>query len=207
MSEDGRYIKWAFIGYPGDSLPDDYVNILDGYIIPWVESPVHAADSDAIKPHIHFMLDFGKSKKSLKQVLHLVEPLGVSHAIGVEHPRSMLLYFAHLNSPEKEQFSLTDLKFHGGACIEDYNAFTRHEIDHIFDEICEWCRLNRITEYSFLVDYIRYNGLDDWRQVINARTLVIVNYLKSARHGGYQDLNNISFDYKGEFIGDRTRQE
>lgn len=42
---DSRTRNWTMIGYPGDSLPENYREILNDQLhLSWCESPVHDAD-------------------------------------------------------------------------------------------------------------------------------------------------------------------
>ena len=57
--KDVRARTWTFILYP-ESAPENWRDILDGYHIPWVESPLHDRDVNpdgtVKKAHRHIIL-------------------------------------------------------------------------------------------------------------------------------------------------------
>lgn len=69
--KDDRSRNWTFIGYPNESLPENYAEILDELHIAWVESPVHDKDTnpdgEIKKTHIHFVVSF-EGNKSFSQI-------------------------------------------------------------------------------------------------------------------------------------------
>ena len=75
--KDVRARTWTFILYP-ESAPENWRDILDGYHIPWVESPLHDndvnPDGTAKKAHRHVILLFD-GKKSFEQVKDITDAL------------------------------------------------------------------------------------------------------------------------------------
>lgn len=110
---DCRTNLYAFIIYPGDSAPENYMNIIESWHIPAAVSPVHDPvdhfDSSVIvqgegKLHRHVMLYFGMGqKKSSDQVMEYVKQVNGTRCIPVSSRSGMLRYFIHFDSPHKQQ--------------------------------------------------------------------------------------------------------
>ena len=75
--KDVRARTWTFVAYP-ESAPENWRDILDGYHIPWVESPLHDKDVNpdgtVKKAHRHVILLFD-GKKSFEQVKDITDAL------------------------------------------------------------------------------------------------------------------------------------
>lgn len=139
---------WAFIVYPGDSCPDEYVSIVNGWHIPALISPVHDmdlnADESEKKKHVHIMLYFGKgSNKSLDQVKEYSEQLHGTMPIIVNNTNAMIRYFIHFDNPEKHKYSKADLISLSGFEIDD--AFESYTNDSMY--------------FDFLEEYIAEKGI------------------------------------------------
>lgn len=214
MSVDGRYCKYSCIVYP-ESEPD-YQKKLDSVHLMWVESPLHDRDvrdskydiegtlydGDYKKPHVHIMVDFGKSKKSVKQAIDALSVIGINYVVPVEHPKPLIRYFAHLDNPEKAQYNFNDIKCHGGACVDDYLSMSASERQRTTKDIMQWLKINKVTEYSVLVDFVYDRDMWDWEQILQSSSYVFINYLKSVRHGGFLNYNPVKFDENGELFND-----
>ena len=127
-----RARQWSFIGYPGDSLPDNYAEILsDEMHLCWAESPVHDADLNGDgsqkKKHIHFILTF-EGMKSFDQVCEITSRLNCPIPQVCRNVKSLVRYFIHLDNPDKHQYKFDDIKCHGGFSIDEY--FTKSFSDN-----------------------------------------------------------------------------
>lgn len=183
---DKRGRNWTFIGYPGDSLPDDYASVLsDEMHLCWAESPVHDADLNGDgsekKRHIHFIVCFD-GNKSFEQIKDITDRLNCPIPQLCRNVCSMVRYMIHLDNPEKHQYKKEDIKCHGGFEVEDYFGRSLAENRTILKEIVTFCRDNEIIEFSTLVDIVLDIGNDDWVDIITCRnTLFLSVYLKSRR--------------------------
>jgi len=181
---DSRGRNWTFIGYPGDSLPDDYSSILtDEMHLCWAESPVHNADLNGDgsekKRHIHFLVTF-EGKKSFEQIREITDRLNCPIPQQCRNVRSMVRYMIHLDNPEKHQYKKEDIKPHGGFALEDYFNRSQSENRTILKEILAFCVDNHITEFSELVEVVFEMDNNDWIDIITCRnTLFLSAYLKS----------------------------
>lgn len=182
---------WSFIGYPGDSLPKDYAEILtDEMHLQWAESPVHDADLNGDgsekKPHIHFLIVF-EGNKSFEQVKEITDRLNAPIPQKCMNPRGLVRYFIHLDNPDKTQYKKDDIKTHGGIAIDEYFKRSKAETGEIVREILQFCLDNDLTEFSDLVEAAFAMENADWIDVLTTRNTVFFSaYLKS-RHFKKQD--------------------
>lgn len=182
--KDGRSRNWTFVGYPDDSLPDNYAAILsDELHLCWCESPVHDADLNGDgsekKKHIHFILSF-EGNKSYEQIQEITDRLNCPIPQQCRNMRAMVRYLIHLDNPDKTQYKREDIKCYGGFAIEDYFGRSLTENRNILKEILNFCVENHITEFAQLVEIVFMEGNDDWIDIITCRnTLFLSAYLRS----------------------------
>lgn len=184
--KDGRGRNWTFVGYPGDSLPENYREILsDELHLCWCESPIHDqdlnGDGSEKKAHIHFILSY-EGNKSFEQVLYITERLHCPIPQMCGNMRAMVRYLIHIDNPEKHQYKREDIKCYGGFCLDDYFGRSLTENREVLKEIIEFCKDNDIHEMCELVDIAWDMGNNDWIDIITSRnTVFLSSYLKS-RH-------------------------
>lgn len=149
---DDRTNLWAFIIYPGDSAPDNYLNIIDSWRVPCAISPLHDPDEEEKKDHRHVMIYFGQGqKKSYDQVMSFGNQVKSGPAMRVSSRNGMLRYFIHFDNPEKQhtdredghEWTEDDLTLLSGFQIEDaFGSFKKDEQYYsyieriIFDNKC-----------------------------------------------------------------------
>lgn len=170
---------WAFIIYPGDSAPDNYLNIIESWHIPALVSPIHDKDLNADetekKKHIHIMLYFGKgANKSFVQVKQYSDQLCGTIPIIINNTNAMIRYFIHFDNPEKHQYKRSDLICISGFEINDaFESYTNesmyydfieewikeYDVYNIFELMCSLKDNNLLSELDFMRRhsvYIRY---------------------------------------------------
>lgn len=183
---DSRGRNWTFVGYPGDSLPDNYAAILsDEMHLCWCESPVHDADLNGDgsekKKHIHFIVTF-EGNKSYDQMQEITDRLNCPIPQQCRNMRSMVRYLIHLDNPDKHQYKREDIKVHGGFELDDYFSRSQTDNRNILKEIMTFCVDNHISEFAQLVEVVFELGNNDWIDIITCRnTLFLSAYLKSKR--------------------------
>lgn len=186
MPNDKRARVWTFEGYPSDSLPENYVSILnEEYHLCWAESPVHDADVNPDgtikKAHIHFIVVFD-GMKSYEQIKEITDRLNSPIPQVCRNPRSLVRYFIHLDNPEKHQYKQSDIKCHGGFSCDDYFKQSNSDIRKTLREIIQFIVDNDIREFGQLCEIIYAMDNDEWFDVLtNRNTLFLSQYLKS-RH-------------------------
>lgn len=171
--EKGR--DWTFIVYP-ESAPDNWRTVLDETHLRWIESPLHDkdmnADGEIKKSHYHILLTFD-GPVTEKQVIKLIEPLNTPLPKKVGSARGLVRYMAHLDNPEKYQYSRDEIVGHCGADVESYFELTKTSKMSVMKEIITYIYENKIDNYAdFLMICIQHS--DDWFDVaINYNTLAI----------------------------------
>lgn len=184
--KDNRSRNWTFVGYPGDSLPENYREIMNDELhLCWCESPVHDADLNGDgsekKKHIHFVVVF-EGNKSYEQIQEITDRLGCPIPQVCRNMRSMIRYLIHADNPDKTQYKREDIVAHGGMNIDEYFGRSQAENRKILMEIVEFCEENNIREFVQLVQAAWALGDTDWIDVITCRNTMFLNaYLKSKK--------------------------
>lgn len=192
-NKDTRCRNWTIVVYP-DSSPDNWRNLLDEKHIEWIESPLHDKDLNANgepkKPHWHVLLLFG-GVKSYEQVLEFVNFLNCPIPVRCHNAKALVRYMAHLDNPDKAQYSISDIKPHGGVDIAELLRPSSSERYCLIKDILQFVKDNNIIEFQDLIDYAFSNHFDDWFPLLcDNSAFIVVNYIKSCRHRDKQ-----KFDY------------
>lgn len=154
--------------------------------IAWAESPLHDkdtnADGSAKKPHWHVLLVFD-GKKSYEQVSEITDSIGATIPQRCASAKGLVRYMAHLDNPDKAQYSTADIIGHGGLDVAEYlrpTSATRYEmIREMMDFIAE----RDIIEMEDLLLYAAHERYDDWFPLLcDSCAYVIGAMLKSRRH-------------------------
>ena len=192
---DNRYRSFNWVMYV-ESLPDNWQEVLDSLHVPilcvlhdrdvWTETdqmknPEHVA-GELKKEHIHGLSMF-EGKKSTKQMLEMLEPLGVKYCEPTHNVQSFTRYLIHLDNPEKAQYDQQSVMSFGGAIPDFSRAIPNSELQKIMGEICDFIREKNILEFLELWSYARDHE-PDWFTVINNGKAYVINLaIKSNRHG------------------------
>ena len=184
-SREQRTRNWTFVLYE-DSAPDNWVDILDGEHIEWVESPWHDKDVDANgqvkKKHKHILVLFG-GVKSYEQVKEVTDKVNAPVPQRCHNAKAMVRYMAHLDNPDKAQYSVSDIKAHGGVDIAELLRPSSSERYVIIRDIISYVKSTGIVEFQDLMDYAAVERFDDWFPLLCDNSAYVVNqYIKSQRH-------------------------
>lgn len=183
---DARSRNWSFIGYPNESLPENYREILcDELHLTWAESPIHDKDlnpdGEIKKPHIHFIVCF-EGNKSFDQIKEISDRLGCPVPQKVSSVNGLIRYFIHKDNPEKFQYNKDDIKCYGGFDIDSYFAPTASQYQEMIKDILNFCIDNEIYEFNNLINFVLQMGNSDWLYILTSRnTSFFVHYLKSRK--------------------------
>ncbi len=189
---DTRTRTWSFIIYE-DSAPSNWIDILDEEHIEWVESPWHDKDINANgepkKKHKHILLLF-QGKKSYEQIKDITDKLNAPIPQRCHNAKALVRYMAHLDNPEKAQYSVADIKAHGGVDLADMLRPSSSERYTIIRDMISYVKSNNISEFQDLMDYAASEHFDDWFPLLCDNSAYIVNqYIKSQRHRLKIDLD------------------
>lgn len=190
--KESRTRNWTIVIYP-ESAPENWREILDDTHIEWIESPLHNRDLNATgevkKAHYHVLLLFG-GVKSYEQVLEFIKPLNCPIPTRCHNARALVRYMAHLDNPDKFQYSVSDIKSHGGVDIAELLKPSSSERYCIIKDMLEFIKENGIIEFQDLIDYSFSYHFDDWFPLLcDNSSFIIVNYIKSCRHRENQKID------------------
>lgn len=185
MAKSERYRNWVFIQYD-DSSPADWREVLDTYLIPWCESPLHDKDvnpgtGELKKPHRHIVLA-ADGVKTFEQIKEITDSINATIPVKCHSLRGQVRYFAHLDNPEKYQYSVSDIIPHAGFDVDLALAPTASQRYAYVREMIRWCKDNEIYEFQDLMDYAMDDRFEDWFPLLCDNSAYIVSaYLRSAR--------------------------
>lgn len=184
-NKTARTRNWNIIVYP-DSAPANWREYIDDLHIEWIESPLHDADLNATgehkKPHWHVLLMFG-GMKTYEQVCEVIEPLKCPVPQKCLSAKGSVRYMAHLDNPEKHQYSISEIKSHGGVDLNDMLKPSATERYGMIREMCAFVRDNGITEFQDLMDYAMDEKFETWFPLLcDSCAYVVGTYIKSQRH-------------------------
>jgi len=186
--KEKRARVFAWMQYP-ESTPDDWLEILEDIRIPVAISPLHDKDVDTEtgevkKPHYHCICDF-EGKKSVAQIIEMLEPLDIKHVEIVNSKASYMRYLCHLDDPDKYQYPTSEIKALGGIVIDLARVITKEERSRILKDMTSFIRKERVRELEKLMEFIEINILDDWFDVAtNSHTMYLTKLIASVRHSG-----------------------
>lgn len=184
-NRDTRTRNWSFIIYP-DSAPSNWRTILDDMHLEWIESPLHDKDingnGEQKKAHIHILILFG-GVKAYEQVKEITDKLGQPIPERVHNVKSLVRYMAHLDNPEKAQYSINDIKAHGGIDVQDLLKPSSSERYDLIRQMVQFVDDNHIIEFMDLVNYAAVNEYETWFPLLCDNCAYFIGqYIKSQRH-------------------------
>jgi hypothetical protein len=189
MAKEQRSNKWAFLIYK-ESVPENYLDILEELHIPFILSPWHDKDinketGEFKKAHKHGAFYFD-SLKSFSQVSELIKNKlnGPSHVAPVMSPKGMYDYFIHAENPEKTLYNIEDIE---SGCGFELDKFLIEQNSNLFLEtVIDVITNNNFTEFEDLVHYARNKDISLLGLIIE-RTYFFTKFLDSRR---YNPQNN-----------------
>lgn len=191
--------NWAFIIYP-ESMPSNWLDILESYYIPFAVSPLHDKDINADgtpkKPHYHILLT-SESKKSFSQLFEISSQLNGSYLINVGNVRGYYRYLCHLDNPEKFQYSQELVRHCVGFNPDSYTKANSSERYLLIRQMLNFIRENNILDYVDFCDYCCFNQYDWFKLLCDNSSVFISKYIDSKRKKYFQTLStgNNSVDY------------
>lgn len=184
-TKDNRKRNWTVVVYP-ESAPENWREILDDERIEWVESPLHDKDinpdGSIKKPHWHIMLLFD-GNKSYEQIKEITDKINAPSPKYIQSVRAMTRYLAHIDNPEKVQYSVSEIRGHGGVDLAELlkpNASNRYEM---IADMVEYIKQHEITEFIDFVDFAKNTHYNDWFPLLcDSASFIIREVIKSNRH-------------------------
>lgn len=181
----GRTRSWTFVLYP-ESAPENWRDILDEQHIQWIESPLHDkdinADGEVKKAHWHILLMY-ESVKTYEQVKEITDKLTATVPQKCNGAKGLVRYMAHMDNPEKFQYSTSEIIGHGGADVAELLKPTSADRYNLIREMMEFVKEQDITEMEDLLTHAMTERFDDWFPLLCDNSAYILgSLLKSRRH-------------------------
>ena len=121
--------------------------------------------------------------KSYEQVKEITDKLNSPIPQRCHNVKAMVRYMAHLDNPEKAQYSVSDIKAHGGVDLAELLRPSSSERYTLLREMIDYVRSAGVTEFQDLVDYASSEHFDDWFPLLcDNSSYFIGQYIKSQRH-------------------------
>jgi len=183
--KETRTRSWTCVVYP-ESVPENWINIINDMHIKWVCSPLHDKDTNATgevkKAHWHILFLFA-GMKAYEQVKEITDELNAPIPQSCHDAKALVRYMAHLDNPDKTQYSTNDIKVYGGADLNELLSPSSAEKQMIIDEMMSYVKNNMIMEFQDLSDYARENEPSRWFSALcNNSMNIMIAYIRSQRH-------------------------
>lgn len=179
VNNSKRTRNWATVVYP-ESCPDNWLQILEEFHVPFLVSPLHdsdiSADGQEKKSHYHVLLCFDSVKTS-DQALDIFNSVNGVGCEKVSSLRGYARYLCHLDDPDKTQYSIEDVY----AYREDYASLISLPTDK-YDSIAamiDWVDREHVISYAQLLRYAKSHNQIWFRVLCDSGTLVMKEFIKS----------------------------
>lgn len=193
---------WAFVAYP-ESLPDNWLDILQATGLPFSLSPLHDKDTNATgdhkKAHYHVILCY-QGPTTFNSVKSLTERLNCPIPQPLEAVRGYYRYFTHADNPEKAQYSEYEIRSFNGFDISDFVELTKSEVLKIKIELQSIIRNLQLSEYCDFIDYIQDNLESNFYDVACNNTIFFNSYIKSLKFKKIQENSKTVGDRKDKAL-------
>lgn len=209
-----RSNTWAFIIYPGDSAPSNYLDVIHSFTLPVLLSPLHDPDAknevmdcetgemlDTRKRHQHVMIYFS-SLKSFDQVNEYAKKLNGTRPFQVHSAEAQIRYFIHWDDPDKQQFYDKKAGEEKTKSIDKLLAFNGFEYKAAFsnytneDKIYEFIENlvidQKIANIIDLIIYLNNHKMTYEKKFIRTHTMYTRALLDGQYHKLSKDLKRIS---------------
>lgn len=176
--------NWAFVCYP-ESLPEDWLEILQETGLPCAISPLHDKDIDPDgkekKAHYHVICCYN-GPTSFNVVLRITEKLKQPNPIGLDNVKGYYRYFTHMDNPEKYQYDAKDIQFVNGFNPMDFIELRKSEVFQIKWELQKLIMEKNIIEYGDLMEYLLLHDMREEHDIASSHTMFFSAYIRSRRH-------------------------
>lgn len=188
-----RTRNWTFVVYP-ESMPDNWLAIIDDWHVPYLVSPLHDKDvnpdGSVKKAHYHVLLMF-QGLKTFKQISELIAPLNGPIPQICQSSKGMARYLAHLDNPEKYQYKVEDIIAGAGADLNELLKPTSYDRYTMIREMIAFVQDNGITEFEEMVIYAMENRFDSWFPLLCDNSAYIISSVISSKRNRLKDTGTI----------------
>lgn len=200
-STPARFRNFACVIYP-DSVNPDWQEILTQSHIPIFVSPLHDKDHNPDgtekKTHRHVMSMYS-GKKSKEQAATLFASIGGVGCEVVNDIRGYARYLCHLDNPEKERYSESDVISLNGA---DYQGTISLSSDKYvaLGEMQDFCDKYDVVSFYVLAKYARSHRNDWYRILCDCGTVFMTQFLQSRKWSKENDQLQLIDPDTGEVV-------
>lgn len=185
MADKYRYFDWVTYK-PFDEVYQKLNEEGGDFLI----SPIHKADSEVKKKHLHVMYAHGNTiaPKAARDILLPLRLAANDYIVAVQHPRNRMRYYLHLDDPDKEQFpegasALTIVRNFPLDLTKPLSEEERRQLPiRVIDFIADY----NISEYKELIDALKNYDYELF-QFAYTHTIFLGRYLDSKRFGGSEN--------------------
>lgn len=191
MSKEKQVKKryWACTLWP-DSLPEEWLEILQQTGLPVAISPLHDKDTNADatpkKAHYHAIFCYS-GPTTFNAVKGLTDRLNAPIPIPLDSVKGYYRYLTHADNPEKAQYPQSDIRLLNGFNPLDYADLTRSERLQLVRTVQQFCIDREVYEYCDLLDELMASDMFEAYDFVSSNTLLFNSYVSSRRHKRKQE--------------------
>lgn len=162
-------------------MKPDFIDILNDSHIQYLVSPLHKDDlqpnGETKKEHYHIMILYD-SPHTQEQAQAIFDSIGAVKCQAVNSTRGQARYLCHLDSPDKAQYSPSEVICGNGI---DYMTLIALSSDKygVIREIIQFIETNDVRSFSTLVMWCSDNNEQWFRHLCDDCTYIIKEYLQS----------------------------
>lgn len=188
MKKNERTRNWTFVLYP-ESMPEDYLEILNCEHCPVIISPLHNKDIDPTgepkKEHYHILICY-ESVKSYSQVCELTDKLNATIPQVCKNTKGMVRYFLHLDNPEKAPYKKSNIRTLGYVDLEQFFELSFADKTLLLKECFDIINTNNIYEFYDFINYVMVFRPNDIFPLVTTGGcgFTVKEYLKSKKFKG-----------------------
>lgn len=168
--------------YPENKDIASLLSYLKNKMLPAIISPIHSADNNEKKDHVHFMVDYPNPVRLETARSDYGSVAANGYLEPVRSRKVMMRYFVHLDDEDKEQLDPADVVTICGAIYDITPDLSADDIMRIIIEIQNFIEDNHITEYSDICRIVSVSEKYDWFRVLYTHTIHFGKYLASKRY-------------------------
>lgn len=199
MSDNKSNVKkrnWAFVVYP-DSAPKNWIEKLQQTGLQCAISPLHDKDKDPTdvpkKAHYHVIATYS-GPTSFNVVKALTDAFNAPIPQALEQVRGYYRYLTHKDNPDKAQYDENDIQTVNGFNIADFVELSKSEVTEIKKSLQALIRIENITEYADLMDYLLDSEKTLEYEIASNNTYFFDKYIASKRNKANQSIKLIKVD-------------
>lgn len=175
-----RTRNYACIVYP-ESAPADWVDILSGFHVGALVSPLHDKDlnkdKSLKKPHYHVILIFD-SVKSIDQAKEIFDAIGGVGCEAVKCLQGYARYLCHLDEADKAHYPMEEILQVCGVNYVEIIELSSDRLEVLMD-IISYCKEEGIVEFNRLIDYCLQENHGWFRVISESGVYILKEYMKS----------------------------